>query len=89
MTNYFNYATVELKFKKEVILSRLMDINELASYLKLEKQTLYNWLHQKRISGIKVGRVWRFDRKAIDRWLKSRVVKAENNRHPKRKKKNG
>ncbi|MCM8779382.1 MAG: helix-turn-helix domain-containing protein [Candidatus Omnitrophica bacterium] len=61
-----------------------MDINELASYLKLEKQTIYNWLHQKRISGIKVGRVWRFDRKAIDRWLKSRVVRArpENNKHP-------
>ncbi|MCM8765357.1 MAG: helix-turn-helix domain-containing protein [Candidatus Omnitrophica bacterium] len=69
-----------------------MDINELADYLKLEKQTLYNWLHQKRISGIKVGRVWRFDRNSIDRWLKSRVVRAkpDNNKHPQmRRKKNG
>ncbi|MGE4357080.1 MAG: helix-turn-helix domain-containing protein [Candidatus Omnitrophota bacterium] len=69
-------------------MTRLMDIEELASYLKLDKQTIYNWLHQKRISGIKVGRVWRFDRRAIDKWLESRIVKARpgNNKHPKRKK---
>ena len=44
---------------------QLMDIRELASYLRLERQTLYNWLHQKKISGIKVGGVWRFDRRAV------------------------
>lgn len=69
-------------------MSRLMDIDDLASYLKLEKQTIYNWLHQKRISGIKVGRVWRFDREAVDKWLASRVVKAipQNERHAKTRK---
>ena len=50
----------------------LLDIDELASYLKLRKQTIYNWLHQRKISGIKVGGVWRFDRKEIDMWLRSR-----------------
>lgn len=64
----------------------LMDINELAAYLKLEKQTIYNWLHQKKISGIKVGHVWRFERKAIDEWLKSNVVEAETNYKENRKK---
>lgn len=54
-----------------------MDINELASYLKLEKQTIYNWLHQKKIAGIKVGGVWRFDKRAIDKWLKSQIVEAQ------------
>jgi excisionase family DNA binding protein len=51
---------------------RLIDIDELANYLKLQKQTLYNWLHQGKISGIKVGGVWRFEQKEIDNWLKSR-----------------
>ncbi|MFH0839675.1 MAG: helix-turn-helix domain-containing protein [Candidatus Omnitrophota bacterium] len=55
---------------------QLMSIEELATYLKLEKQTIYNWLHEKKISGIKVGHVWRFDRSAIDRWLKSQTVNA-------------
>ncbi len=51
---------------------RLIDIDELANYLKLQKQTLYNWLHQGKISGIKVGGVWRFERREVDNWLKSR-----------------
>lgn len=53
-------------------MSRLMDIDELADYLRLKKQTIYNWLNQRKISGIKVGGVWRFDRGDIDSWLKSR-----------------
>jgi excisionase family DNA binding protein len=53
-------------------MTRLIDIDELADYLKLKKQTIYNWLHQRKISGIKVGGVWRFDRKDIDVWLKSK-----------------
>lgn len=53
-------------------MARLMDVDELANYLRLKQQTIYNWLHQGKISGIKVGGVWRFDRKEIDIWLKSR-----------------
>jgi excisionase family DNA binding protein len=53
-------------------MSRLMDIDELANYLKLKRQTIYNWLHQRKISGIKVGGVWRFDRRDVEAWLKSR-----------------
>lgn len=52
-------------------MARLIDIDELAEYLKLKKQTIYNWLNQRKISGIKVGGVWRFDRKEIDAWLKN------------------
>ena len=52
-------------------MSRLMNIEELAHYLRLKKQTIYNWLNQRKISGIKVGGVWRFDRKEVDLWLKN------------------
>ena len=61
-------------------MSRLIDIDELADYLKLKKQTIYNWLNQKKISGIKVGGVWRFDRKDIDNWLitkKSKITSGD------------
>ena len=53
-------------------MTRLISIDELADYLRLQKQTIYNWLNQGKISGIKVGGVWRFDRRDIDKWLKSR-----------------
>ena len=55
---------------------KLLDVEDLASYLKLQKQTIYNWLNQRKISGIKIGGVWRFDKKEIDLWLKSRSRKA-------------
>ena len=53
-------------------MKRLMNIDELADYLRLRKQTIYNWLHQKKISGIKVGGVWRFEKKEVDAWLKGK-----------------
>ena len=53
------------------MMTKLIDIDELADYLKLKKQTIYNWLSQGKISGIKVGGVWRFDRKDVHNWLKS------------------
>lgn len=53
-------------------MTRLMNIDELADYLRLQRQTIYNWLHQRKISGIKVGGVWRFEKKEIDAWLRDR-----------------
>ena len=55
-------------------MQRLMDVEELANYLKLRKQTIYNWLNQNKITGIKVGGVWRFDKRDIDKWLRSQRV---------------
>ena len=57
-------------------MAQLMSIVELAAYLKLEKQTIYNWLHEKKITGIKIGHVWRFDKNVIDDWLKAQTVNA-------------
>ncbi|MCM8786886.1 MAG: helix-turn-helix domain-containing protein [Candidatus Omnitrophica bacterium] len=51
-------------------ISKLMNVDELAEYLGLKKQTIYNWLSKKKISGIKIGKVWRFDKNYINKWLK-------------------
>lgn len=56
-------------------MNSLLDVEELAKYLKLQKQTIYNWLSQRKISGIKLGGVWRFDKREIDKWLRSQARK--------------
>ena len=56
--------------KGKRVVPSLLTIEELSAYLGIKKQTIYNWLHQRKISGIKIGKVWRFDRRDIDRWLK-------------------
>ena len=53
----------------------LLDVDDLAKYLKLQKQTIYNWLNQRKISGMKIGGVWRFDKYEVDQWLKSKTRK--------------
>lgn len=68
-------------------MTRLMDVDELAAYLKLQKQTIYNWLHAKKISGIKVGHVWRFDKRAVDAWLRSQIREAKTQQEEKNKSK--
>ena len=59
-------------------MNSLLDVDELAKYLKLQKQTIYNWLSQRKISGIKLGGVWRFDKREIDRWLRSQARQVKN-----------
>lgn len=49
-------------------------IDDLVVYLKLPKSTLYKLAQEGKIPGQKVGRHWRFHRKAIDHWLGGREV---------------
>ncbi len=72
--NYIKKHLTRLKYRVLInpTMARLIDIDELADYLRLKKQTIYNWLNQGKISGIKMGGVWRFDRKDINSWIKSR-----------------
>ncbi|MFA6378755.1 MAG: helix-turn-helix domain-containing protein [Candidatus Omnitrophota bacterium] len=58
-------------------MDHLLDVDELAAYLKLKKQTIYNWLNQRKISGIKIGGVWRFDKREIEKWLKAQSRRAQ------------
>ena len=59
-------------------MKKLLDVEDLAKYLKLQKQTIYNWLNQGKISGMKIGGVWRFDKQEIDQWLRSQSKKIKN-----------
>ena len=60
---------IEQRMVRKRFIPSLLTLEELAEYLGLQKQTIYNWLNQRKISGIKIGKVWRFERKEIDRWI--------------------
>ncbi len=47
----------------------VLTIEELAAYLKISKSTLYKIVREGKIPSQKVGRHWRFRKKAIDHWL--------------------
>lgn len=47
----------------------IMSIEQLADYLKVSRSTLYKLAQDGRLPGQKVGKRWRFHKKAIDDWL--------------------
>jgi len=49
----------------------VLTIDELATYLKISKSTLYKLAQDGALPGLKVGKRWRFHKEAVDAWLKS------------------
>ncbi|MBU0549557.1 MAG: helix-turn-helix domain-containing protein [Candidatus Omnitrophica bacterium] len=51
----------------------LMDIDELSTYLKVTRRTIYSWLKGGKVPAIKLVGQWRFKKDKIDEWLESQV----------------
>ncbi|MES9906698.1 MAG: helix-turn-helix domain-containing protein [Sedimenticola sp.] len=47
----------------------VMTIEELSSYLKIPKSTLYKLAQEGKLPGQKIGKQWRFGKRAIDCWI--------------------
>ena len=50
-------------------MEELITIQQVASYLKVDRFTIYRLVSQKRIPAFKVGGQWRFKQEMIDSWL--------------------
>ena len=55
---------------------QIMTTKEIAKYLKLHEITICKYAVQGRIPSIRIGRVWRFDKDAIDKWIGEGTVPA-------------
>lgn len=55
----------------------LMTVREVADYLRVTQKTVYRLLQKSAIPALKVSHSWRFDKAAIDEWLKSTAVGAK------------
>jgi excisionase family DNA binding protein len=47
----------------------VMTIEELSAYLKIPKSTLYKQAQDGKMPGQKIGKQWRFGKRAIDQWI--------------------
>ena len=67
----------------------VMTIDELAAYLKLSKSSLYQFARAGKVPGVKIGEQWRFQKSAIDEWMRSRtktLAKTPGQKAPKKNK---
>ena len=54
---------------------RLLTIKEVADYTGLSPHTLYQMVSQRRIPFVKMGRLTKFDREELDKWITDHSVK--------------
>ena len=50
-------------------MAEIMTTQEVAKYLKLHEITISNRAKEGKIPGVRIGRVWRFDKETIDKWI--------------------
>jgi excisionase family DNA binding protein len=48
-----------------------VSLEEIASYIGVNKDTVRNWIRKKAIPAHKIGRQWKFKKSEIDEWVKS------------------
>ena len=50
----------------------IMTTKEVAKYLRLHEITVCKHAAEGKMPAVRVGRVWRFDKEAIDKWISGR-----------------
>ncbi len=50
-------------------MAQVMTTKEIARYLKLHEITICKLAAEGNVPAIRIGRVWRFDKEAIDAWI--------------------
>jgi excisionase family DNA binding protein len=51
---------------------QLLDIKEVAAYLRVKESTVYTWAQEGSIPAFRLGRLWRFRRADLDAWLEGK-----------------
>jgi excisionase family DNA binding protein len=68
--------------RSEMEEKRLLNVDEVADYLKIPKSTLYKMCSEREIPCAKIGKHWRFDKKLIDEWFVGKMQNPETNGGP-------
>ena len=61
----------------------IMTTKELAKYLRLHEITICKHAAEGKIPAVRVGKVWRFDKEAIDKWISKGQSKSVSKRRKK------
>ena len=62
-------------------MAQIMTTKEIAQYLKLHEITICKYAKEGKIPAIRIGRVWRFDRGIIDKWIAEGEKKSQPEKH--------
>jgi excisionase family DNA binding protein len=66
---------------RTVIEDRWLSVDEIAAYLGIKRDTVYKWIDQKRMPAHRVGRLWKFKKEEVDRWVHVQPKRHEGTAH--------
>jgi excisionase family DNA binding protein len=55
---------------------RWLSVEEIATYLGVSKDTVYNWINKNNMPSHKIGRLWKFKQKEVDDWVRNGGAKS-------------
>jgi len=50
---------------------RWLSVDEIAAYLGIKRDTVYKWIADKQMPAHKVGRLWKFRKEEVDKWIRN------------------
>ena len=54
-----------------MIEDRWLSVDEIAAYLGIKRDTVYVWIERRDLPAHKVGRLWKFKKDEVDKWVRS------------------
>ena len=55
-------------------MKELLTTKEACSFLKISRLTLFRYIKAKELPCCKIGRAWRFEKAAVEEWLRTRIA---------------
>lgn len=56
---------------EQQVQERWVSVNEIASHLGVNKDTVHKWIRNQNIPAHRVGKLWKFKISEIDEWVKN------------------
>ncbi|MBW2605029.1 MAG: helix-turn-helix domain-containing protein [Deltaproteobacteria bacterium] len=50
---------------------KLLSVDDVCEYLGIGRDTIYKWISTKSLPAYRLGRLWKFKKKEVDKWLKT------------------
>jgi excisionase family DNA binding protein len=60
-----------MKRLDSVMEDRWLSVDEIAAYLGIKRDTVYKWIAEKQMPAHRMGRLWKFRKDEVDKWVKT------------------
>ena len=48
---------------------KLLSVDDVCEYLGIGRDTIYKWIAAKSLPAYRLGRLWKFKKKEVDKWI--------------------